>query len=773
MRLGKCAEFIMGQAPHSNTYNDNGVGSLLIKAGDFQELYPTPKEYTTNPISFSKEGDVLICVVGATAGKVNLGIEASITRSIAAIRPNKNLLDDKFLFFFLKYNYFKINNMATGSAQAIISKPVLSNLDIPDLKLEEQNAIATILTKVETLISKRQKSIDLLDEFVKSVFHEMFGDPMRNEKVFKTERIGKFTSTITTEKPKQNTEKQYSYIDISSINNKKIEKVKIVDGFDAPSRARQIVGINDILVSTVRPNLNTVSIITENYHNPIASTGFCVLRSNNINHYYLFSICLSQYFINELEKQVKGSNYPAVSDKDVKDVLIPIPPIDLQNQFASIVEKVEELKKQYKASLDELENLFGSLSQKAFKGELDLRGITVAASLVTNSPIKIEKLQKPLKKKKPRVYSGLIETDEDYKNWEKLIEAGFPENTTFEAADDSEMRIFLKEALKGNTIANKVLWELYSDTAIKIISSDNSGLDAHILKNYRLSIVEKKDLFSNILNESISDILKTKEEIDDGFLYEIINSNIAKHVYYKYIEKVNTITDQDVKKYVLPAIAKTDVLLKKEKINNPLLHFAYNLPILSSHLTQPLINKFADNNTLKEAAVKSYFTTKEYQIITNQIEEILITLAKKIIDLELLKVENSPFLLSVFSNSNINWSNIIDDGKKSIWQSTRNYGQIPDIEFNEIEGIAILEELQKNNIEGFTFKTLDSFLKQERFKYNYKDIQQFVFKLLEEKKLVQRFLSTDLNQRKLQLEKNNSELYFGDEEIWLRYQKNN
>ena len=72
IELGKIASFHMGQAPHSRTYNDDGNGSLLIKAGDWGNRYPTPKQYTTDPKAFAKEGDVLICVVGATSGKINL-----------------------------------------------------------------------------------------------------------------------------------------------------------------------------------------------------------------------------------------------------------------------------------------------------------------------------------------------------------------------------------------------------------------------------------------------------------------------------------------------------------------------------------------------------------------------------------------------------------------------------------------------------------------------------------------------------------------------------
>ena len=146
---------------HSDTYNDKGEGMLLIKAGDFGIHYPTPIEFTTNPIAFSEEGDVLICVVGATSGKVNKGINASITRSIAAIRPHQEKLNSDFLFYFLRSSYGKINKMTSGSAQGIISKPILAKIEIP---LPNEASRLDIL-KIHASTVKKHGEIDFEGNF--------------------------------------------------------------------------------------------------------------------------------------------------------------------------------------------------------------------------------------------------------------------------------------------------------------------------------------------------------------------------------------------------------------------------------------------------------------------------------------------------------------------------------------------------------------------------------------------------------------------------------
>ena len=155
IELGEIASFHMGQAPHSRTYNNNKIGSPLIKAGDWGDRYPTPKQYTTDPKAFAKEGDVLICVVGATSGKINLGINASITRSVAAVRPSR-ILNQLYLFFF-KHSIYAVNNkLASGSAQGIINKQILYNTKVPLAPLPEQRAI---VCKIEELFSDLDKGI--------------------------------------------------------------------------------------------------------------------------------------------------------------------------------------------------------------------------------------------------------------------------------------------------------------------------------------------------------------------------------------------------------------------------------------------------------------------------------------------------------------------------------------------------------------------------------------------------------------------------------------
>ena len=145
---------------------------------------------------------------------------------------------------------------------------------------------------------------------------------------------------IATRNPNSNPDKEFYYIDISSIDNnlKEIVTPKLILGKNAPSRARQVIQTDDILVSTIRPNLNAVALVPPSLNNQICSTGFCVLRpTKSIYAQYLFSFVQSSEFVQALSDLVKGALYPAVTDDQVLSQQISIPNILEQERIAGIL----------------------------------------------------------------------------------------------------------------------------------------------------------------------------------------------------------------------------------------------------------------------------------------------------------------------------------------------------------------------------------------------------------------------------------------------------
>lgn len=171
------------------------------------------------------------------------------------------------------------------------------------------------------------------------------------------------------------------YVDISSVDNtkKKIISFQTMDAKDTPSRAKQLLKKDDIIVSTVRPNLNAVAVVESETDNlMVGSTGYCVLRcKDNMDFRYLFNFCQSQYFIDDMSSQATGASYPAVSTAIVRSSLIPCYPVDEQRKIASELDKVTDLidkRKEQLSKLDELVKarfveLFGDVKTNKFGWE--------------------------------------------------------------------------------------------------------------------------------------------------------------------------------------------------------------------------------------------------------------------------------------------------------------------------------------------------------------------------------------------------------------------
>lgn len=151
------------------------------------------------------------------------------------------------------------------------------------------------------------------------------------------------------------------YIDISSVDNesKTIIAHQEVDAKEAPSRARQLLQVGDVIVSTVRPNLNAVALVESAYENTlVGSTGYCVLRvKDGVDNRFIFYFCQSPYFVEDMTAQATGASYPAVTASIVRKSMLPAYTLEEQHEIAQHLDTVStliSLRKQQIAKLDEL-----------------------------------------------------------------------------------------------------------------------------------------------------------------------------------------------------------------------------------------------------------------------------------------------------------------------------------------------------------------------------------------------------------------------------------
>ncbi|MGP1681297.1 MAG: restriction endonuclease subunit S [Giesbergeria sp.] len=147
-----------------------------------------------------------------------------------------------------------------------------------------------------------------------------------------------------TKNPAATSDKEFIYVDVAAVDNeaKAITGQRSLLGSEAPSRARKLIRQGDVLVSTVRPNLNAVALVPASLDGAVASTGFCVLRANSraLPEYLLYFV-RSRGFVESLCTLVAGAMYPAVSDSQVLDQQLPLPPLPEQRRIVDLLSRAE------------------------------------------------------------------------------------------------------------------------------------------------------------------------------------------------------------------------------------------------------------------------------------------------------------------------------------------------------------------------------------------------------------------------------------------------
>ncbi len=373
VKKGKKPSFV--EAP-----DENSVRVLQI---DDLRNDSNPKFTNDKTGVLAKEDDVLIAWDGANAGTIGFGKSGYIGSTIALLRKKQpDLYSTTFIGIFLQSQYQYLRSKTTGATIPHISRKALDELEVPVISVNDQLHIANILSKAENLIAQRKESIRLLDEFLKSTFLEMFGDPGINPKKWPVKKLedyieymGDIGSNGSNEMVAKNLEmldeEDYAIM-IRTTNltrNDFKNNIKYVTKETYEFFKKSKIYGGEIIMNKIgsagdfwlMPNLNRPVTLGLNQ---------LVIRPKNMPTLFLFHYLSTDYGKMIVKAQCKGATTKSITKTAVKALPIIVPPLELQTQFAQIVEKTEALKSQYQQSLQELENLYSSLSQKAFKGEL-------------------------------------------------------------------------------------------------------------------------------------------------------------------------------------------------------------------------------------------------------------------------------------------------------------------------------------------------------------------------------------------------------------------
>ena len=319
-----------------------------------------------------EHGDVIVSLVRPNLNAVAIIEEQSQNLQVAStgycvLRCNQ-MIYNRYLFYFCQSEAF-VNSMtaqATGASYPAVSNSIVKNCEIPLPERNKQKEIADILDKVTGLISLRKQQLAKLDELVKARFVEMFGDFKSNSKGWSTVKFDDFAKidgNMTTDYKKY---ADYPHIGIDSIEKgtgalkgyRTVKEDGVVSG-------KYIFTPQHIIYSKIRPNLNKVAL--PDFEGLCSADAYPILPNpKNCNRIFLALAMRSDYFLDYILQFSARTNLPKVNRKEIAGFSMPLPPLSLQNDFATFVERVDQQKQTVQQSLEKLELVKKALMQEYF-----------------------------------------------------------------------------------------------------------------------------------------------------------------------------------------------------------------------------------------------------------------------------------------------------------------------------------------------------------------------------------------------------------------------
>ena len=333
--------------------------------------------------SAPRRGDVLFSKDG-TVGKVHVvstDRPFAVLSSLAILRPNPTKANADYLGHVLRFPAVLDDALKkkTGSAIRRIVLGDLKRVRFPLPKLEEQRRIAAILDQAETLRTQRRTALVLLDSLTQSIFLDMFGDPVANPKGWQREKLGNLTSKMGSGSTPSGGDAAYKAEGISLIRSLnvhdgefKYKNLAYIDETQAAKLSNVQVAEGDVLLNITGASVARVCRAPSDVLPARVNQHVMIVRpKSTLNGLFLERMLLSETMKRALlQIGGAGATREAITKAQAEELLVPLPPLPLQQTFATRIASIEALKATHRRALAALDALFASLQQRAFAGML-------------------------------------------------------------------------------------------------------------------------------------------------------------------------------------------------------------------------------------------------------------------------------------------------------------------------------------------------------------------------------------------------------------------
>lgn len=375
-RLGNICETSSGGTPsksHSEYYENGNIPWL--RSGEISqgyiyetELYITEEGLKKSSAKIFPTDTVVIAMYGATVGQVGvLKMEMSTNQAVCGIYPTP-MLSPLFLVYYLKAKKPYFLSLAAGGAQPNISQNIIKNTPIPVPTIAEQENIVAELDCLSGIIEKKKQQLKEYDALAQSIFYEMFGNPIDNEKGWDIKNMEELFDIGSS---KRVFEAQWTDSGVPFYRAREIVKLSKGESIDAPifiseelyneySKKYGVPSKGDMMVTAVG-TLGVCYIVK--------STDRFYFKDGNTLWFKSKGICDTQFIKDEFAtefvvNQIKGNANAAVvgtyTITNAKKTKVIVPPLTLQQEYVKKIEAIEKQKELIKQSIAETETLFNS-----------------------------------------------------------------------------------------------------------------------------------------------------------------------------------------------------------------------------------------------------------------------------------------------------------------------------------------------------------------------------------------------------------------------------
>ena len=382
-RLDEVAGVVSGSTP-STTIKEYYGGDILwatpkdLSGLDDIYLSETKKRiteagYKSCSTTLLPAGSVLF------SSRAPIGLIAIAKHEICTNQGFKNFVCDRkkllpeYLYYCLRFYRPMIQGLGRGATFTEISKELISCFKIPVPPIEKQKEVAELLIKTEQLIKKRRETLRLADDFLKSAFLEMFGDPATNPKKWPIKDFRESFSSIIygTGSPPAYQDSGIPFVRATNIKGGTVlsKDMKFISVEEAKKIEKCKLAFGNLILFRSGVNAGDCGLIPQPFDGAYAAYDL-ILKLPYPSAVFFNHLINSDFGKTMLAPLKRRAGQPHLNAEQISSLKFITPPIEDKQKFAVLVQKIEKYKEKLKQSETHLQSLFNSLMQRAFRGEL-------------------------------------------------------------------------------------------------------------------------------------------------------------------------------------------------------------------------------------------------------------------------------------------------------------------------------------------------------------------------------------------------------------------